>query len=85
MRERFEADGLATVREKLSRDAYSGRKRLYAQEWVDEQLAAQAEVAAAEQREIDRGIARQANRITFWIGVSGNAIALAVAIFAALK
>jgi hypothetical protein len=88
LRERFEAEGVDAIREKLSRQAYSGRKRTIAEEWVNEQLAAQAEVAAGEQREIDRSIARQSNRISFWIGVSGNAIALlalAVAVYAALK
>lgn len=87
LRGECEAQGVQVTKERLALGMYGNRKRAVVEEWVYEMEAREDALRDAKEREIDRSISRQSNRITFWIGVSGNAIgllALAVATYAAL-
>ncbi len=62
VRARCDEDGIEEVRNKLARSAYNGQKRSMAVEWLKEQVEAEREKKETAEREIDRQIARGANR-----------------------
>jgi len=80
--------GVERTRERLVLGHYQGTKRAFAEEWLRETDARAGALSAADEREIDRGISRRANSISFWVGITANCIAvvaLAVAIWAAFN
>jgi hypothetical protein len=79
--------GVEAARARLNAGLYAGRKEIWVREWIEERDAA----LAAKEKEVDRGISRDANRIAkraSWFAAGALAVsilALAVAAYAALR
>lgn len=82
-----EQDGADATRGKLDGGAFSGRHRVWAADWLTSQDERARLAAIAADREVDRGIARENNRIaeeSNRIARRANRIAVAAAVLAAL-
>lgn len=69
--------GVELTRTRLLAGHYSQRKRPFVEEWIRETDARAGALSDADQREIDRSIARSSNRIALWVGGIANLVALA--------
>lgn len=82
LRARLDAMGEPLVRAKFIAGDFQNNKYRIAEEWLAEKdEAARAQKERAE-RETDRKIARRSNCNAFWLGISGNLIALGALIVA---
>jgi len=83
-----ERAGIEGVRNAILRNAYPYEQKVIAQQWLTDAERRRDELDGANQREIDRSIARDSSRAAFRLGVSGNVIALgalAVSVYALLR